>query len=245
MVATPQKYFVLLELQKNKEYLSLCIMKTKVAVILSGCGVYDGAEIQEAVLTLLALARAGAEVSCLAPDIAQRQVIDHANGDELVEEDRNVMVESARISRGEILPLDNAKADDFDAFIYVGGFGVAKNLSSYAFDGADYDVDPAVIDLIQATHAAGKPQGFMCIAPVLAARALGAQHVKLTIGNDAVTVAALEAKGAHHVDCSVDSIVVDLSNRVATTPAYMLAQSIIEAESGINQLVDAVLNLRL
>ena len=95
-------------------------MKTKVAVILSGCGVYDGAEIQESVLTLLALARAGAEVSCLAPDIAQRQVIDHSNGDELVEEDRNVLVESARISRGEILPLDNVKADDFDVFIYVG-----------------------------------------------------------------------------------------------------------------------------
>ena len=86
----------------------------------------------------------------------------------------------------------------------------AKNLSSYAFDGADYDVDPAVIDLIQATHAAGKPQGFMCIAPVLVARALGDQHVKLTIGNDAVVVAL--SKGAHHVDCSVDSIVVDQSN---------------------------------
>ena len=220
-------------------------MKTKVAVILSGCGVHDGAEIQESVLTLLALEKAGADTICLAPDITQRQVIDHASGDELEEEDRNVMVEAARISRGKILPLDNARADDFDAFIYVGGFGVAKNLSSYAFDGTNYDVDPAVIDIIQATHLAGKPQGFMCIAPVLAARALGDQHVKLTIGNDADTVAALEAKGAHHVDCSVDSIVVDRSNRVATTPAYMLAQSITEAESGINQLVEAVLNLRL
>ena len=234
-----------MELQKSKEYLSLCIMTKEIAVILSGCGVYDGAEIQESVLTLLALAKAGAEVSCLAPDIAQRQVIDHSSGDELVEEDRNVMIESARISRGEILPLDNAKADDFDAFIYVGGFGVAKNLSSYAFDGVNYDVDPAVVDLIQATHAAGKPQGFMCIAPVLAARALGEQHVKLTIGNDPVTIAALEAKGAHHVDCPAESIVVDRSNRVATTPAFMLAQSITEAESGINQLVESVLNLCL
>jgi enhancing lycopene biosynthesis protein 2 len=219
-------------------------MNTKVAVILSGCGVYDGAEIQESVLTLLALAKAGAEVSCLAPDIAQRQVIDHSSGDVLEDEDRNVMVEAARISRGKILPLDNAKADDFDSFIYVGGFGVAKNLSSYAFDGANYDVDPAVIDLIQATHAASKPQGFICIAPVLAARALGEQQVKLTIGNDPATAAALEAKGAHHVDCSVDSIVVDQSNRVVTTPAYMLAQSITEAERGINQLVEAVLKLR-
>jgi enhancing lycopene biosynthesis protein 2 len=153
------------------------------------------------------------------------------------------MVEAARISRGEILPLDNARVDDFDSFIYVGGFGVAKNLSSYAFDGANYDVDPAVIDLIQSTHAAGKPQGFICIAPVLAARALGEQHVKLTIGNDAATAAALEAKGAQHIDCSVDSIVVDQSNRVVTTPAYMLAQSITEAERGINQLVEAVLKL--
>lgn len=220
-------------------------MKIKVAVILSGCGVYDGAEIQESVLTLLALAKAGAEVSCLAPDIAQRQVIDHSSGLVLEDEDRNVMVEAARISRGEILPLDNAKADDFDSFIYVGGFGVAKNLSSYAFDGANYDVDPAVIDLIQAAHAAGKPQGFICIAPVLAARALGEQHVKLTIGNDPATAAALEAKGAHHIDCSVDSIVVDQSKRVVTTPAFMLAQSITEAERGINQLVEAVLKLSL
>ena len=218
-------------------------MKVKVAVILSGCGVYDGAEIQESVLTLLALAKAGAEVSCLAPDIAQRQVIDHSSGDVLEDEDRNVMAEAARISRGEILPLDNARVDDFDSFIYVGGFGVAKNLSSYAFDSANYDVDPAVIDLIQSTHAAGKPQGFICIAPVLAARALGEQHVKLTIGNDAATAAALEAKGAQHIDCSVDSIVVDQSNRVVTTPAYMLAQSITEAERGINQLVEAVLKL--
>ena len=245
LVATPQKYFALLELQKNKEYLSLYIMKIKVAVILSGCGVYDGAEIQESVLTLLALEKAGAEVSCLALDITQRQVIDHSNGDELEEEDRNVMIEAARISRGKILPLDNVKADDFDAFIYVGGFGVAKNLSSYAFDGANYDVDPAVIDLIQATHTVGKPQGFMCIAPILAARALGEQNVKLTIGNDTTTVAAVEAKGAHHVDCSVDSIVVDRTNRVVTTPAYMLAKSITEAEHGINQLVEVVLNMHL
>ena len=220
-------------------------MKTNVAIILSGCGVYDGSEIQESVLTLLALEKAGADTICLAPDITQRQVIDHASGDELEEEDRNVMVEAARISRGKILPLDNARADDFDAFIYVGGFGVAKNLSSYAFDGVNYDVDPPVIDLIQATHLAGKPQGFMCIAPILVARALGEQHVKLTIGNDATTVTAIEAKGAHHVDCSVDSIVVDQTNRVVTTPAYMLAQSIAEAERGIIQLVEAVLNMRL
>jgi len=242
-VATPHKYFVFLHLQEPGNFHQIFRMKTKVAVILSGCGAYDGSEIHESVLTLLALAKSGADVSCIAPDIAQKHVIDHSKGKEMEDEDRNVMVEAARISRGDILPLDNVKADDFDAFIYVGGFGVAKNLSSYAFDGADYDVDPSVVDLIQATHAAGKPQGFMCIAPVLAARALGPKGVQLTIGNDAETAAALESQGAQHINCSVNSIVVDKANRVVTTPAYMLAESITEAESGINQLVEAVLKL--
>lgn len=218
-------------------------MKTKVAVILSGCGVYDGSEIHESVLTLLALDRAGAQVQCVAPDITQKHVIDHTKGEEMLDEDRNVMVEASRISRGDIQPLDSVSADDYDAFIYAGGFGAAKNLSSYAFDGPNYDVDPGVVDLIQAAHAAGKPQGFMCIAPVLAARALGQSGVLLTIGNDAETAAALEGKGAQHIDCAVDAIVTDDANRVVSTPAYMLAQSITDAESGINQLVTEVLKI--
>jgi enhancing lycopene biosynthesis protein 2 len=218
-------------------------MSHKIAVILSGCGAYDGAEIQESVLTLLALARAGADVTCVAPDIAQKHVIDHNKGEVMEDEDRNVLVEAARISRGNVRPLDSVAAEDFDAFIYAGGFGAAKNLSSFAFDGVDYDVDPAVVDLIQAAHAAGRPQGFMCIAPVLAARALGEQGVVLTIGNDPDTAAALKAKGAQHQECPVDNIITDQGNRVVSTPAYMLAQSITEAESGINRLVEAVLKL--
>lgn len=218
-------------------------MKTKVAVILSGCGVYDGSEIHESVLTLLALDRAGVQVQCVAPDITQKHVIDHSKGEEMVDEDRNVLVEAARISRGEIQPLDSVSAGDFDAFIFVGGFGAAKNLSSYAFDGPDYDADPGVVDLIQAAHEAGKPQGFMCIAPVLAARALGQNGVRLTIGNDADTAAALEGKGAQHVECAVNAAVIDKANRVVSTPAYMLAESITDAESGINQLVAEVLKM--
>jgi len=214
-----------------------------VAVVLSGCGVYDGSEIHEAVLTLLALNRSGAEVTCVAPDIAQKHVIDHSKGEVMLDEDRNVLQEAARISRGEILSLDAINAKQFDAFIYVGGFGVAKNLSSYAFDGAEYDADPATVNLIQSAHNAAVPQGFMCIAPVLAARALGAQHVTLTIGNDADAAAALEAKGAQHLECPVDDIVIDSENKVVSTPAYMLATNILEAESGINKLVKAVLEI--
>ncbi|MGJ8639946.1 MAG: isoprenoid biosynthesis glyoxalase ElbB [Opitutaceae bacterium] len=214
-----------------------------VAVVLSGCGVYDGSEIHEAVLTLLALSRSGAQVTCIAPDITQKQVIDHSTGEVMVDEDRNVMQEAARISRGQIEPLDQVRADQYDAFIYIGGYGVAKNLSSFAFDGDEYDADPATVSLIQSAHAAAIPQGFMCISPVLAARALGQFGVQLTIGNDQDVANALTVKGAQHVDCPVGGLVIDADNKVVSTPAYMLAKNLLEAESGINQLVKAILQI--
>jgi enhancing lycopene biosynthesis protein 2 len=215
----------------------------KVAVILSGCGVFDGSEIHESVLTLLALARKGAIVTCAAPDITQKHVIDHSTGSEMIDEDRNVLQESARISRGNITPLTALNTTAFDAFVFVGGLGVAKNLSSFAFDGPAYDIDPEVASLIEEAHAAKKALGFICIAPALAACALGNQGVKLTIGNDTKTAAALESKGAQHVDCLADDIVVDTANRVVSTPGYMLAESIIQVETGINKLIGAVLKL--
>lgn len=215
----------------------------KVAVILSGCGVYDGSEIHEAVLTLLALSRAGAKAICVAPDITQRHVIDHSTGTIMEDEDRNVLQEAARISRGEIEALDQITVSNFDAFIYVGGYGAAKNLSTFAFDGAAYDADPATVNLIQNVCEAKRPQGFMCIAPVLAARALGDKGVKVTIGNDPETAAAIEAKGAQHINCPVDTTIIDQDLQIVSTPAYMLAQNILEAESGINQLVEDVLEM--
>ncbi len=217
--------------------------EANVAVILSGCGVYDGSEIHEAVLTLLALARAGAKVTCAAPDIAQRHVINHATGEETEDGDRNVLEEAARISRGEIKRIDALRLNQLDAILFVGGFGVAKNLSSLAFDGPAYDIDPIINSFIQDAHQAQKALGFMCIAPALAASALGAKKVRLTIGNDADTAAILEGKGAAHINCPVDDVVVDTANRVVTTPAYMLAESILDAEAGINKLVDEVLKL--
>lgn len=215
----------------------------KVAVILSGCGAYDGSEIHEAVLTLLALTRAGAQITCVAPDITQRHVVDHSTGTVMEDEDRNVLQEAARISRGAIEPLDQIQVSNFDAFIYVGGYGAAKNLSTLAFDGAAYDADPTTVNLIQSACEAARPQGFMCIAPILAARALGDKKVKVTVGNDPDTTAAIEAKGAQHINCSVDAIIVDQDLKIVSTPAYMLAQNILEAESGINQLVEEVLNM--
>lgn len=216
-------------------------MSKKVAVILSGCGVFDGAEIHESVLTLLRLSQQGAQVQCFAPDKPQMHVINHLTGAE-ADETRNVLVESARIARGEVKDVRELKAADFDAVILPGGFGAAKNLSDFAVKGADCSVDADVLAAIGEFRDAGKPIGLMCIAPALSARIFGA-GVTCTIGNDEGTAGALEVMGAKHQVCAVDNIVFDAGNCLVTTPAYMLAQSIAEAATGINALVDKVLEL--
>ncbi|MGY0147266.1 isoprenoid biosynthesis glyoxalase ElbB [Edwardsiella tarda] len=213
----------------------------RVGVVLSGCGVFDGSEIHEAVLTLLALSRAGAQAVCLAPDREQTQVIDHRSG-EAVAERRNMLAEAARIARGEVTPLAQGDASQLDALIVPGGFGAAKNLSSLASDGAACWVDSDLQRLVRELHQAGKPLGFICIAPALLPKLLGAP-VRVTIGNDAGTAAAIEAMGGQHVACPVDEIVVDTAQRVVTTPAYMLAGSIAEAAQGIDKLVAQVLEM--
>ena len=216
-------------------------MSKKVAVILSGCGVYDGAEIYESVITLLRLDQRGAQVQCFAPDIAQLHVINHLTGEEMPES-RNVLVESARVARGEIKDIREADAEDFDALIIPGGFGSAKNLSSFAVEGTGCSVQPDVLALTEAFAEAGKPVGLICISPALAAKIYG-PGVTCTIGNDADTAAALNKMGATHKDCAVSDIVEDKARKLVSTPAYMLAQSISEAASGINKLVDRVLEL--
>ena len=216
-------------------------MSKKIAVILSGCGVYDGAEIHESVITLLRLDQRGAQVQCFAPDIAQLHVIDHLTGEEMPES-RNVLVESARIARGEIKDIRDANADEFDALIVPGGFGAAKNLSNFAVEGAGCSVNPQVLELAEAFAEAGKPVGLICISPALAAKIYG-PGVTCTIGNDTDTAAALDKMGATHQECSVEDIVEDTARKLVSTPAYMLGKSISEVASGINKLVDRVLEL--
>ena len=217
-------------------------MTTKnIAVILSGCGVYDGTEIHESVITLLRLSQRGAHAQCFAPNIAQLHVINHLTGEEMPES-RNVLVESARIARGEIKDIREAKVDDFDALIVPGGFGAAKNLSSFATEGAACSVQPDVLALAEAFAEAGKPIGLMCISPAIAAKIYG-PGVICTIGKDADTAAAVEKMGGTHQECEVSDIVEDKARKLVSTPAYMLAQSISEAASGINKMVDRVLEL--
>jgi enhancing lycopene biosynthesis protein 2 len=215
----------------------------KVAVILSGCGVLDGAEIHESVLVLLALDRANAQAVCAAPDIPQREVVNHLNQQVMKSESRNVLVESARIARGAIVPLNQLRVTEVDAIILPGGFGAAKNLSDFAPQGPRFSIEPEVAKVLQEAHRAGKPLGFVCIAPAMAAKLFGAEKVELTIGSDPATAGALQACGATHINCPVRNVVIDRRLKVVTTPAYMLAQRITEAEAGINKLVQAVLEL--
>ncbi|MCC7517079.1 MAG: isoprenoid biosynthesis glyoxalase ElbB [Pseudomonadales bacterium] len=217
-------------------------MSKRVAVVLSGCGVYDGTEIHEAVLTLLSLSQAGAQVQCFAPDILQMHVVNHLTGEVAVNETRLVLVEAARIARGNIKPVSAANIDDFDALIVPGGFGAAKNLCDFAVSGAAMTVQTDFLHFAQAMHKAGKPIGLICIAPTMAAAICGA-GVRATIGNDAETAAAMQAMGAEHCACTVRETCVDRENKLVTTPAYMLAHSIAEAASGIHKLVDEVLAL--
>jgi enhancing lycopene biosynthesis protein 2 len=214
---------------------------SRVAVVLSGCGYLDGAEIHESVVTLLALDRAGAEVQCLAPDKPQRDVVDHRSGQPVEGESRNVLAESARIARGEIRDVADARAEEFDAVIVPGGFGAAKNLSSFAVEGPECTVDSGVERLLRDAHAAGKPIGMICIAPAIAARLF--PGVDLTIGSDPGTAGALEQMGAHHKACAVEAYVCDEKARVVSCPAYMLGPSIKGVAAGIEKLVDEVLRL--
>ena len=221
----------------------VAIMGKKVGVILSGCGVYDGSEIHEAVITMLALDRAGAEMVICAPDMQQMHVVNHLTGEVAEGEVRNVLVESARIARGAIRDIAEVQADELDALILPGGFGAAKNLCDFAVKGADCDVHPEVARLVRDVHRQGKPVAAVCIAPALVAKVLGDESPQVTIGTDAETAGALESMGAKHVACPVRDFVVDRERKLITTPAYMLAQNMSEAAEGIEKTVETLLTM--
>ncbi len=211
----------------------------KVALVLSGCGVYDGSEIHETTLAMLALSKNGVEYQCFAPNKKQHHVINHLTGEEMTEE-RNVLVESARIARGNIKPLSELKAENYDAVLLPGGYGAAKNLSNYAFMGENYSIDAQVAEVLMDFHKNKKPIAALCIAPVVVAKILKA---KLTIGNDKTTAMHIEAQGACHVEKGFDEVLVDTENKVVTNPCYMLADSIYKVSLGADATVTALIEL--
>lgn len=206
-----------------------------VMVVLSGCGRMDGSEIHESTIALLALARGGASYQCFAPDEPQQKVINHVTGSEEIGI-RYQLAEAGRIARGDIEPLAQADPADFDAVVVPGGNGAFQNLS----EGPE-DIHPELLRILRAMHEARKPICAICIAPVLAARALGRSGVTLTIGHDAKTARMIEKTGARHQDCAVDDCVRDDKQRVVSTPAYMLGPGIADVAAGIEKAVGVLL----
>ena len=199
-------------------------MKKCFAIVLSGCGVYDGSEIGEAMMTMLALDEAGCRYEIFAPDKPQFHVVDHLKG-EPTSESRNVLAESARIARGKVRPLSEYKAEDYSGLIFPGGFGAAKNLCTFAFDGASMTVDAEVERAVNATRQAGKPIGAMCIAPVILGKLMAG--VQVTVGHDEATNEALRQMGADPKNVFGPEVVHDTKNKVFTTPCYMLPDATI------------------
>jgi len=243
--ASPIKTFLL-----STAFHSSAMVQAKVAVILAGCGVYDGSEVHEASSCLVHLSRSGAEVSMFAPNKDQMHVIDHTKGQPADGEKRNVMVESARIARGNIIPLSDLKQDAFDAVIFPGGFGAAKNLCTFATEVASCSVDSDVERILKEFHAARKPIGLCCIAPVLAAKVITGCEV--TVGSDkeedgkwpyAGTAMAIASMGAKHLNKAVTEAHVDTANNIVTTPAYMCNTALHEVFDGIGKMVDNVMKL--
>ena len=212
----------------------------KFALILSGCGVYDGSEIHEAVMALLAIDKCGCRVEIFAPDIKQHHVINHRTGKEMPEQ-RNVLIESARIARGRIRPLQELVASEFDGLVIPGGFGSAKNLSDYAFVGAKMRVLPEIEKVLREMHALNKPIGAMCISPVLLANVFG--HVELTIGHDEQTAVDMEQMGARHKQTHGSEVVIDADYKLVSTPCYMVNAGISQIAAGAEAMIAAMIKL--
>ena len=213
-----------------------------IAVILAGCGRLDGSEIHESVLTLLSIKQLGANYQCFSLDAPQEHVSDHLSGDIISNESRNMLIESARIARGDVVPLKNLNIKDFDALIIPGGNGVAYNLFDYAIKGENFSVNQTMKNTCIAFSHATKPVGFICIAPVMIPK-IYTDKVTLTIGNDSDTANLINKLGGTHKNCKVDEICVDTTHKIVSTPAYMLANNILEAYSGIFKLVEKVIEL--
>ncbi|MDR1113038.1 MAG: isoprenoid biosynthesis glyoxalase ElbB [Bacteroidales bacterium] len=210
----------------------------KFAVILCGCGASDGSEIHEAVMTLLAIDRHKCHYSVFAPDKNQHYVMNMFTKEEMPET-RNMLVEAARIARGNILPLSELDVNQFDALVLPGGFGAAKNLCTYAFDGANATVYPPIAEIVKAAHQKQLPIGAICIASVILAKVLG--KITITVGNDPDTIAHVEQMGATHINTQEGEVIADKANRIFTTPCYMLPATITDIADSADNLIRTIL----
>lgn len=213
-----------------------------IAVILHGCGVNDGTEIHEAVCTMLGLQRHGAKLSYFSPDMPQKRVVNHLI-DEEVSEQRSMLVEAARLARGDVKSWDQCRSSDFDGIVIPGGTGTAFNLCDFATAGEKMRVEPFLEKLLLSFHEQSKPIGAVCIAPVILAKVFGSKGARVTIGTDEGVAEKVTRMGAVHVNCAVDECIVDEAHKLVTTPAYMLGQNAHEIFKGISALADELIRM--
>ena len=216
----------------------------EIGVVLSGCGAQDGSEIHEAVITLLSLDRAGAHAKIMAPDMDQLHVINHLSG-KTMNSSRNSLIESSRIARGKIVPINTVKGEDIDAIIFPGGTGMAKNIFNYALVGKDFTIISDVERITIESLKLGKPIGAICIAPVMIAKVLQNMGINGTVtgGYNQQIIEDIEDMGINTKQVGAEDIVVDEVNKIISTPAYVEGKSIGEVATGITKLVDKVLEL--
>lgn len=215
----------------------------KIAIILSGCGVFDGSEIHEATCTMLNIDKQGAEYQCFAPNETQSKVVNHFTHKIEENSERNILVEAARIARGNIKDIRDFNIIDFDAVIFPGGSGAVTNLCDFFEKGRACEVNQEVVRVINDCYESQMPIGAICIAPALIAHVLGQHKIIVTIGNDKQVASVIEENGAIHKECKADEIAVDEKHKIVTTPAYMLAKSIKEVDSGVAKLVAEIIRL--
>lgn len=212
----------------------------KIAVVLGGSGFKDGSEIRESVLTLLALDEADVQFDCFAPDDNQYDVVNCLTG-EAVNEKRNLLVEAARIARGNIKPVTELKASDYDGVMFPGGFGVAKNLCTFAFKGSEGEVRADVNNVIHDFYNSKKPIGAICIAPALIALSLKGRNLNLTLGSEGEAAEEIKKLGHRHTATKPSECVVDLENKIVTSPAYMYDDARLkDIKKGIAEVVKAI-----
>jgi len=224
----------------------------KIGVLLSGCGVYDGVEIHEATMTLLSIAEIGAQAVCISVDKNQHHVVNHLTGEEMPQK-RNMLVESARIARGNVSNIMDIDPVDIDALVIPGGFGSAKNFTSWAFDGPDGSILPEVKLLIVNLLNVGKPVAALCVSPVVMAKALEGSniHAKMTIGSDEMESpydiksfsSGLESLGATTEMKTVEEILIDKENKIVTAPCYMMDASILDIRRNVRSAIEALRDL--
>ena len=213
---------------------------TKIGLVLSGSGVYDGSEIHEATLCYYFCDKLGVAVEFFAPDIIQTETVNHLDGS-ILPESRNCLVEAARIARGNIKAITVDHVNHCDGLIFVGGFGAAKNLSDFAKKGEQCSVQDNISAVIRSFHSQKKPQGFMCIAPVLAASVI--PNVTVTLGIDQPMADKIEAMGANSRQALESDVVYDHDHLIYSTPAYMIDTSISAIAIGIEKLSQTVVDV--